>query len=177
MAWIAVGMAAVGATSSYMNNQAKKKQEQANMMANSEAMRYSPWTGNKPQMMSSTAGSDIGATLGGGMQGAMIGSQLSNMHSKLAAPDGGNISAPPGDMNQSAKMEMPNMGGGAPQTPSPLGGNEMAQNLQSPTMPNPQDMAQMRAAGQMGPGSMGSPWTPMANNAPQLKKPNMYGSY
>lgn len=164
MSWIAVGVAAVGATSSYMNNQQKKKQETAQMQANAESMRYSPWTGNKPQMMGRSTGSDMGAIVGGGMQGAMIGSQLSKMGGTPAPGDSGVGS----QMSQQPQLQPAQMG--APQAPAPSSMIDTSR-LQSPNMPTAAEMQQMQGSGQLA--GQGSPWNNMAST--QLKKPNMYG--
>jgi hypothetical protein len=163
MSWVAVGVAAVGATSSYMNNQAKKKQETANQMANADAIQYSPWTHADVKMQGKTSGSDMGAILGGGMQGAMIGSQFN----KSATPAGGGDSGVSNAMAGQQKMQMPPVGAPQPmpQAPSVAPGMDTA-SLQG-NMPN---INQMQANGEV----PGSPWQTMAANNP-LKKPNMYG--
>jgi hypothetical protein len=163
MSWVAVGVAAVGATSSYMNNKAKQKHEEDAMKANAEAMRYSPWTGMKPQMMGKTSGSDIAAIMQGGVGGAMMGSQF-------RGAGGGSGETP----------VTPDAGGN-----SPLGGNEMAgqlgaqgSNFQKSMAPMPaeqvaqQPLPQLQQPAMGGYSQPGSPWSPLAQ-----KKPSMYGTY
>lgn len=58
------------------NNKYKRQQEQSNMLANAEALRYSPWTHMNPGMMKAGVGSDLMAGMQGGLAGAMMGSQF-----------------------------------------------------------------------------------------------------
>lgn len=66
---IAAGMAALN----YEQNKEKQKQEQQNMLANSEAMKYSPWTKMNPQMMGHNAQTGLAAAAQGGLAGYMQG--------------------------------------------------------------------------------------------------------
>lgn len=58
------------------NNAAQRKAQSANMMANAEAIRMSPWTGQNPGMMNAQPSSFIGDVAGGAMGGAMFGQQF-----------------------------------------------------------------------------------------------------
>lgn len=157
MSWVAVSLAGVGAGASYLNNKAKQKQESANMMANAEAMRYSPWTGMKPQMMGRSTGSDTASIMQGGLQGAMFGSQF---HGRPAPTP--NSDAVTADLASQQKLAQVPVGSSAvtPQPPG-LGGQQLAENLQSPNMPTPGELGWQQ---------------PGQNLWSHLKKPNMYGS-
>lgn len=63
----------VGLGTGMIQAQQQNKNNQANMLANAAATRYSPWTGIKPQL-GGAQGADVGgAALGGAMQGALGG--------------------------------------------------------------------------------------------------------
>ncbi len=74
--WPMLIAAGIGALSSMKQNDDQRKNEANAMEANAEAIRYSPWTGMKPGMMSSQVGSGLAAGLQGGLGGAMFGSQF-----------------------------------------------------------------------------------------------------
>lgn len=65
-------------------DKAKRDQatQQANMLANAEQMRYSPWSGMQAQFMpgqslENPGSAALGAGLQGGLKGAMFGQQFS----------------------------------------------------------------------------------------------------
>jgi hypothetical protein len=83
----------------------KQKAEQANMMANAEAMKYSPWTGMNPGMMQASGGSPALAGLSGGLQGAVSGAGLGQQFSKTTPIDPG-VMAAQTQLDQTAGMPM-----------------------------------------------------------------------
>lgn len=63
----------IGLGSGYLQAKQQNRNNQANMLANAEATRYSPWTGIKGQIGGADS-ADVGAAAGmGGMQGALGG--------------------------------------------------------------------------------------------------------
>jgi len=78
--WVAGGMAAVSTLSSLDQQKQANNNQRAEMLANAEAIKYSPWTKMQtsmkgPQSTGST-GDAIGAGIQGGMQGAMFGQKM-----------------------------------------------------------------------------------------------------
>lgn len=74
---IAAGMAGIR----YLQAKEKQKQEKANMLANAEQIRYSPWTGMNSSIQGKDSSSPLlgaaSAGLGGYMQGSNIASSMS----------------------------------------------------------------------------------------------------
>jgi hypothetical protein len=78
---IPLAMAAFGA----MDANAKRDDQRRQIKANAEAMKYSPWTGMKPEMMSMSGPSELGGAAQGALSGAMMMDQFKG-DSKPAAP-------------------------------------------------------------------------------------------
>lgn len=76
MSWVAAGVAGASLVTGMMGAKQKEKQDKAGMMANAEAMRYSPWTHMNTQMQAPTAEDPGLAGLKAGLGGAMAGSQF-----------------------------------------------------------------------------------------------------
>lgn len=76
----------IGAGTGYLQAKQQERQNQANMLAQAAAARYSPWTGIKPQMGGASS-PDVGAsTFGGAAQGALGGyMQMKNIEQTDAA--------------------------------------------------------------------------------------------
>lgn len=68
-----LGMAALGAGTAYLQGKQQERQNQANMLAQAAAAKYSPWTGITPQMGGASSPDVGGSALGGAMQGALGG--------------------------------------------------------------------------------------------------------
>lgn len=89
MAWFAVPAvtAALGAYSSGRQASAQQDAEKRNMLANAEALRYSPWTGMNPGMQKSSGVDAGGAALTGGLGGALSGAQFMNQFQAPSKPE------------------------------------------------------------------------------------------
>lgn len=94
MSWVMVGVAGVGALTSMQQQKAKNAAEANAMEANSVAIRNSPWTGMKTNMMSGSGGSQLGAALQGGLAGAQFGSQFGGKGGFGAVMGSGNQPSP-----------------------------------------------------------------------------------
>jgi hypothetical protein len=96
MSWIMVGVAGASALMSHQQAKEKQAQEKANMLANAEQIRYSPWTGMKTDIKGATAGSPMAAAAQGGLSGAMMGQQFSKGFGAKPAPAPTGADAPNG---------------------------------------------------------------------------------
>lgn len=67
---------AAGGGMGMLNQKAQKEKDYRDMMANSEIMRYSPWSGMQTSYQGGAAGSNAGAIGQGALSGAMFGSQF-----------------------------------------------------------------------------------------------------
>jgi len=120
MSWVAVGVAAVGATKGIMDANANKKRQKKLDAHRKNVIRYSPWTGMQDPGMVSAGNQDaFGGALSGGMQGFMLGSGISNAAGlgQAAAPAGMNMGAA-----QTTTMVDPGM---MQQQMNPMGGMGM----------------------------------------------------
>jgi hypothetical protein len=119
----------VGTLAGDANNTYKRNQENANIGANAEALRYSPWTHMNPGMMKAQTGSDAMAAAQGGLAGAMFGSQFGKTAAPTAADTAGINAVAQGtkDVNQYMPLdETPAMNGytgdvSGPNAPLPQG--------------------------------------------------------
>lgn len=86
MSWVAVGIGGAGLVTSVMGANQKAKQEKAGMLANAEAMKYSPWTGMNTQMQTAQSEDPALAGLKGGLAGAMTGATFGQQFAKAPTP-------------------------------------------------------------------------------------------
>ena len=102
MAWmIPVAMAGMGA----MDAADKRNQQRSQMKANAEAMKYSPWTGMKPEMMGMSGPSEMGGAMQGGLSGAMMMDQFNKPDAAKAPAPGAETAAMNSTMSPWGSMQ------------------------------------------------------------------------
>lgn len=125
----------LGLVSGVMGAGQQRRAQQAGMEANAEAMRYSPWTGMKPQMMQAQPINGLGEGIGGLAQGAMFGKQFDP---KAAIPAKDNFDKQLASYNPSEAERVQFEAGYKPAAPaanaanaggSYLGGKQMSSSL------------------------------------------------
>lgn len=177
----ALALGGAGVLVGDQNAEFKRKQQQDNMLANAEAIRYSPWTGMKPGMMKADVDSPFMNMMQGGLTGAMMGSQFGKVApvapgvtpavAAAATPDsaleaGGGF-APGSFAEERARLASPTIVtpdvGDAPY----VGGQLPAKNVGNP-MPGQSRWAGLRPTmlAQNAPNfyQTGSPWGQMSSN-------------
>lgn len=89
MSWIAVGIgvgtAALGAYTKNEQNKAQARAQKANLEANAEMMRYSPWSGMKTGLMTQEATPGMSDAIGSGLQSGLKGYQFGKQFDKKPA--------------------------------------------------------------------------------------------
>lgn len=83
MSWVAVGVGGATALMSYAQAKDRQKQERANMLANAEQIRYSPWTKLKAEIQGAQAQNPVMAGLGGALQGGIGGYSMKQGMNKV----------------------------------------------------------------------------------------------
>lgn len=99
--WPLLALSAGGAVLGYENQKYKQEQQKQNMLANAEALRYSPWTRMNPGMMKADVGSPMMGIAQGALSGAMMGSQFGGA-APTAAPVAAAAASPTPDSSLEA---------------------------------------------------------------------------
>lgn len=149
--WPMLLAAGGGALLGMENQKYKVAQQKDNMLANAEALRYSPWTHMNPGMMKADTNSPLMAAAQGGLTGAMMGSQFGGGAATPEAKPDAIMAAGASDVNQNPGLGNPSEMVPAKNYANPLPG----QNSWAGMMP-------VRVASQQ-PNfySTGSPWQQM----------------